>query len=528
MKDLILTIDLGTSGPKVSLFTLRGEYVAHAFQPNTVDLIPGGGAEQDPGQWWDTICQTSRAVLSESGIDPGRIDAIVPTTQWSGTVAVDDKGMHIRKAIIWMDSRGKPYLEKHFATPPTISGYNIWKLFHYLRINGGIPGGAGKDPAAHMLFIRFEEPEIYEKTAFFLEPKDYIASRLSGNVTASGDSVFLHFNTDNRDINNIRYHPLLVRYGMIDRRKLPPLVKSTTIVGGLTEKSAQEMGLPAGIPIVSGTPDVHSAAIGSGAVEMHEGHVYVGTSSWLVAHVPFKKTDIFNSIASVPSGIPGRYLIMNEQESAGACLNYLRDNIIYHQDQLLQEKDKPDVFKIFDEIVEGIPAGSDRLIFCPWLYGERQPVEDHMLRGILFNQSLSTNRGHMIRAIYEGVAYNSRWLMEAVESFSGKKFSSLRFVGGGANSDVWSQIYADVLNVSIEQVKDPILANSRGAALLGSLALGHITIDDIAGAVKVRETYHPVSENRSLYDELYREFRELHRVNKKIFHRLNRFKHNEK
>ena len=145
-----------------------------------------------------------------------------------------------------------------------------------------------------------------------------------------------------------------------------------------------------------GSPDVPVAAIGSGAVRDYEGHCYIGTSSWISAHVPFKKTDILHSVASLPSAVPNRYFIANEQEVAGGILNWLRDNIIYHKDELLLEEKVPDVFKIFDSIAEKVPAGSNRVICTPWLYGERTPVENHLIRGGLHNVSLTTTRERIL------------------------------------------------------------------------------------------------------------------------------------
>jgi len=267
---------------------------------------------------------------------------------------------------------------------------------------------------------------------------------------------------------------------------------------------------------------VQSAAIGSGAVRDYEGHLYVGTSSWLTCHIPFKKTDIAHNMAAIPSAIPGRYLIGNEQETAGACLKFLRDNILYHEDELLAELHVPDVYKIFDRIVADTPAGSDRVLFTPWLYGERTPVEDHALRGGLHNVSLQTTRAHIIRAVFEGVAYNARWLLDAVEGFIKRPFAALNFIGGGANSDVWCQIFADVLNRPIRQVQDPIEANARGAGLLGAVALGYLAFDDIPARIQIAHTYQPDPAHRALYDELFAEFLNIYKSNRKIYARLNR------
>jgi xylulokinase len=306
------------------------------------------------------------------------------------------------------------------------------------------------------------------------------------------------------------------------REKFPNLKSATDLLGPLKKEVAQELGLNENVQVIMGTPDIHSAAIGSGAVRDFEGHLYIGSSSWITCHVPFKKTDLFHNIASLPSAIPERYFIANEQEAAGACLNFLRDNILYHPDQVLNESKLPDVYKIFDEIAQNTSAGSGGVIFTPWLYGERTPIENDSVRSAIFNISLRTTRQHLVRAIFEGVAYNSRWLLGYVEKFIQRRLDPIHIIGGGANSNVWCQIFADVFNRTIKQVKDPILANVRGAAFLASVSLGYLTFNDIPDQVQIANTYKPDPKNHKLYDKLYREFLNLYKQNKKIYKRLNR------
>jgi xylulokinase len=196
--------------------------------------------------------------------------------------------------------------------------------------------------------------------------------------------------------------------------------------------------------------------------------------------------------------------------------------VLYHQDELLIEARENNVYKIFDRIVENTPAGSERLIFTPWLNGERTPVEDRSIRGGLYNISLSTTREHIIRAVFEGVAFNARWLLNYVEKFLQKRLDVLNMVGGGANSNVWCQIFADILDRNIQQVKDPILANARGAAFIASVALGYLSFDDVTDRVKITTQYTPNPEYQRLYDELYGEFLEIYKQNHAIFARLNR------
>jgi xylulokinase len=518
----ILAIDLGTSGPKVALFSTQGELIGSEFEETKVILFPDGGAEQLPEDWWGAIQKAGKRLLAKKLIPNDDIVAIASTTQWSGTVAVDQDGNALWNSIIWMDSRGAPYIHKIADGFPKIEGYGLSKLLNWIRLTGGAPGNSGKDPLAHILYFKDAHPDIYQRTYKFLEPMDYIGLRLTGQFAASFNSIVLHWVTDNRDIQNVTYHEGLLKLTGIEREKLPDLKPANALLGTLRPDIAREFGLRDDVKVFMGSPDVHSAAVGSGAVKDYEPHLYIGTSGWLVCHVPFKKTDIFHNIAALPSGIPGRYLLSNEQESAGGCLQYLRNNILFQQDELSAGGRPANAYQLLDQMAERTPAGSGKLIFTPWLYGERTPVEDHLVRGGFYNMSLSTTRADMVRSVFEGVAYNSRWLLKYVEIFNKRPVESINMVGGGAKSNVWCQIHADVMNRPIRQIKDPIEANVRGAALLACAALGYLRYDEIGTRVAVANTYTPNPDHRKIYDELFQEFLAIYESNRKIYVRLNR------
>jgi xylulokinase len=518
----IIAVDLGTSGPKSALVSTRGEVVDWEFEETPVLLLPKGGAEQRPEEWWDAIKNTLKKLLGKGLVPVDDIVSVCCTTQWSGTVAVDRKGNHLMNAIIWMDSRGSRYIEEITDGLVKIEGYEFLKLLRWIRLTGGVPARSGKDPIAHILYIKNQHPEVYEKTYKFLEPKDYINLRFTGRFAASFDSISLHWLTDNRDIENVVYNDGLIKLATIDREKLPELKRAVDILGPVRKEIADELGLRRDVKVVMGTPDILSAAIGSGAVRDYEGHFYIGTSSWLTCHVPFKKTDIFHNMASLPSAIPQRYFVADEQETAGACLTFLRDNILYGDDELPAGEKPADIYKIFDRIVEKVPAGSNKVIFTPWLYGERTPIENHSIRAGVFNQSLNTNRGDLIRAVFEGVAYNAKWLLGYVEKFIKRRMDSINMIGGGANSNVWCQIHADVFDRTVRQIKDPIQANLRGAAFLGAVSLGYLNFNDIPGLTEIANTYKPNPENRKIYDELFKAFLSIYKSNKRIYEKLNR------
>jgi len=516
----ILSIDLGTSGPKVALVSTDGEIAGHFFAPVPLILLPGGGAEQDAQKWWRAICEASCRAIENARISPSEIIAVSASAQWSGTVAVDRDGRLLANAIIWLDSRGSAGIRKQVRGLINIMGYGPFKILRWLRLTGGAPGLSGKDPVAHILYLKTNRPELYRSAYKFLEPKDYINFCLTGRFCATADSITLHWVTDNRDINNIVYDDALIRMSGLDREKLPDLVRAVDIIGEVKKDAAECLGIRPGIPVIGGTPDVQAAAIGSGAVDDFSPHLYLGTSSWLTCHVPFKKTDIVHSIASLPSAIPGRYFVADEQETAGACLNYLKDTMFFADDGLTGKAPK-DVYRLFDELAAASVPGANSVIFTPWLFGERTPVDDHTVRAGFYNQSLSTTRADLVRAVFEGVALNGRWLLCCVEGFVKKRLDPIRVIGGGALSDIWCRIYADVFNRTVCRVKDPVLANVRGAGLLAAVALDHIRFSDISTLIPMEKTWEPDPENTSLYDEHFSIFKQIYRKNRKIYARLN-------
>jgi xylulokinase len=511
----ILAIDLGTSALKVAVVSTAGEVIAAEEAPCRVELLPGGGAEQDPEQWWSLITEVTSRLLASGAATPADLAAVSATAQWSGTVAAGADGRPLRNAIIWMDSRGAPYARAVTRGAVRLQGYGVGKLLRWVRTTGGAPAHSGKDPLAHILWLKHSEPATYREARVFLEPKDWLNLRLTGRAAATFDSIALHWVTDNRDPYRIRYDPALLRLAGIDRAKLPDLMAATGILGPLLPEPARQLGVPAGLPVVAGTPDLQAAAIGSGATRDFQPHLYVGTSAWLTCHVPFKKTDLLRNIASLPSPIPGRYFIADEQETAGAALTFLRDRVLF------AGSPPPDAYQEMDRMAARSGPGSGGVIFTPWLYGERTPVEDRSIRGGFHNLSLSAGRDDLVRAVFEGVALNARWLLGAVERLAGRRLEPIRFIGGGARSRVWCQIFADVLGRAIEQVADPVNAGARGAAMVAAAALGELTFDQVPGRVRVAATYQPDPAAQRLYGELFTEFVGLYRRNRKAHRRLN-------
>ncbi len=372
----ILAIDHGTSGIKAAIVSVHGKIIDFEYEKTAIHFLPGGGAEQDPEDWWQALLKAAGRLVAKEAIKVADIAALCVSSTFSTTVAVDQSGQHLMNAVTWMDSRGAPYVKKRISGFPSIEGYNLFKLRKWIPVTGGGPTLSGKDDIAHVLLIQNEFPDIYEKTYKFLPSKDYLNLKLTGEFASSFDAMQLFWVSDIRDVNHIQYAPNLIAELGIDADKLPVMIKSTDVLGTLTKKAAGQMGLPPGLPVVCGSPDHQTACIGSGAVSDYAAHLYIGTSSWIQAVVPFKKTDLLHSIASFPTAIPGRYQSVNEQDMAAGCLDFLFNNLLFY-DNAIQEGRRPEnPYAHLDDVAGSVPAGSRGLMFLPWLNGERTPVDD--------------------------------------------------------------------------------------------------------------------------------------------------------
>jgi xylulokinase len=266
-------------------------------------------------------------------------------------------------------------------------------------------------------------------------------------------------------------------------------------------------------------PDLHAAAIGSGASGDGEAHMALSSTSWISLPVPRKKTDVIHGMASVP-GFDGGYLLANNHDTSGLCLQWLRDSVFDVDDGLFGANGCS--FDDLTALAAGSPPGAGRVVFTPWLAGERTPVSDSHLRGGFHNLSLATTRADLVRAVMEGVAYNNHWLHGYVERFAKRKLDPIRVVGGGAQSELWCQIHADVMDRTIEQVIDPMHAQLRGAAILAGMSLGVVDRSEVRDLVGVARTFVPDPANRDMYDRLSAELPNLYKTQRKMFRRLNR------
>lgn len=519
--DYILAIDLGSGGPKAALAADDGRILCHARRAIATHILSDGGGEQDAEEWMSSVDAAARDALAQSGLRPEQIVAVACASQWSVIAPVDSAGNVLHRAIHWTDSRGARHTRAMMNGLVKVAGYEVRRLLAWLRLTGGATTDSGADALAHILFLKHERPDVYARTACLLEPMDYVNLRLTGKAQATGATVFPYLLTDNRDNTRIAYSDKLVRFAGVDRAKLPPLAPVQSIVGPILSDVAARWGLREGTPVVSGVNDSQAALLGSGAVADFAGHVCVGTTSWLTCHVPFKKTSLATQIATMPSAAPGRNMVVAEQGAAGKCLETFVEQWLFARDALAAAERPEDVYRRALDLAASVPAGSDGLLFLPWLAGAGPPSGRGYVRGGFLNQSLRTTRKHALRAIVEGVAMNLRWLHGAVEKFIGRTLPELNFIGGAAQSEFFCQTVADVLDRPIRQVDDPHLAIVRGAALHGWMTLGRLSLDDIPRAVRVRQVLEPNPANRQTYNDLFGEFLAAYRANRGMFARMN-------
>lgn len=510
MSQYFLAHDAGTGGNKAVLVDEKGNVHATAFVSYPTQYPHPDWAEQNPEEWWQAVVSSTRKVIELSGVLPEEIVGITHTTQLMGIVPINGNNpIPLRPAIIWLDGRAPKQAK--------------WLMQKFLgpKVFALVSGTAltGKDGLPKLLWIKENEPEIYRDMDCFLDVNGYLTFRATGEKVMewSCASAF-GFDVGKKD-----YLRDVIRYIGIDITKFPRLVRAVDIVGILTKEAAKETGLREGTPVFGGMGDVMSTAVGSGAVGEGDGHIYLGTSGWVA--VTTKKAFTGNhGIVCMQAADPKNALLMAEMETAGACLKWIADNF-YQAEKA--DPAIPNVYALMDEMTKRVPAGSDGVICTPWIYGERAPVSDTWVRSTFFNVSAEHTREHLLRAVYEGVAYNLRWIIEITEKNFGFPLPVLRMLGGGARGGPWMQIIADVAGRRVEVCAHPMEAGAVGAALTAAVGLGiYPDFASLKEVIRVDKAYEPQSCNGKCYDALYRTYRKIYGCLHNLYHEVNevRFK----
>ena len=296
----VLAVDLGTGGPKVAVVTLDGEVLATAVRAVHQNVALDGEASQDADEWWDTLLDGAHEAVEASGADPDALHAVAITGQYGSTVPVGADGSVVGPALLWADSRARDLVRPLVGGPVNVGGYAPHKVLPFIRVTGGAPSPNGADPTGHAILLRERFADVYARTATLMEPVDFLGFRFTGRIAATPASMLASWLTDNRIGAPLGYSPAMVARAGRDADRLPELVPTGTILGALLPDVASALGVAPGAPVMAGLPDLHAAVVGSGAVAPYESHISISTTAWIGARVPFKKTDILHSIATVP------------------------------------------------------------------------------------------------------------------------------------------------------------------------------------------------------------------------------------
>ncbi len=510
MAKYILAHDAGTGGNKAVLVEINGEVKATAFSPYTTQYPHPDWAEQNPEDWWQAVVTTTKKVIELSGVSTEEVVGITHATQLLGIVPI--KGSDpapLRPAIIWLDGRAPN------------EAVNLMRKFLGPRIFALASGTelTGKDGLPKLLWLKEHEPDTYNQMDCFLDVNGYLTYRSTGEKVMewSCASAF------GFDVAKKEYLLGIFRYIGLDVNKFPRLVRAVDKIGSLTREAAFETGLLEGTPVFGGCGDVMSTAIGSGAVGEGEGHIYLGTSGWVgvTTSKPFTGN---HGIVCMQAADPSKGLLMAEMETAGACLKWIADN--FYQTEKA-DPSVPNVYALMDEKAKLVPAGSAGVICTPWIYGERSPVADTWVRSTFFNVSAEHTREHLLRAVYEGVAYHLRWMIEVTEKQFGFPLPVLRLLGGGARGGPWMQIIADVTGRRVEVVAHPMEAGGVGAALTAAVGLGiYPDFNSLKKVIRVEKVFEPQACNDQCYNALYRTYRRIYHCLHNLYHEVNevRFK----
>lgn len=502
MDRYIIAHDIGTSSDKAVLVDFSGKIIAMAVEPYPTYYPNPGWVEQNPADYWNAVCVTTKSLLEKAGATPDEIKGIVYSTQAQGVIPVDVDGNVLYNNITWVDGRAEKQANYIMNR---VGGKKIFTLI------AGTPI-MGKDCIAKITWIKQERPEIYAKTHKILDVNGYLKFMSTGKMVTelSGASSY------GLDLKKKDWMSAFSLVG-IDMDRLPPLVASTDIVGGLTEEAATAMGLTSGIPVFGGCDDVQAAAVGSGMCQDGDIHIYLGTSAWVAASSK-DKDKFMHGAAAIQSADKEMNLIAGITESAGANIGWIKEQFFRREAQELGDK----IYEYMDSVVDDIPAGSDHLICTPWMLGERCPVSSTTTRATLFNMTMVHTREHIMRAMYEGIGYNLRWILENYSKDYGFSCDDFRIIGGGSLDNSWMQIISDITGKSFSVVKDPRNAGAVGAAMIALIGLGEI--ESFAATkefVEVDKHYTPHKENSKIYDKLFADYKNVYRDLEKAYKNAN-------
>lgn len=503
----ILGIDLGTSGTKSVLFDEEGNAVRTSMVEYSIICPKNGWAEEDPLDWWNAVIETVKEVVSQSKVNPSDICGIGISGQMHGLVMLDKNGDVLRNCILWCDGRTA---EECREITDKVGAQRLIQISANPALTGFT---AGK-----VLWVKKNEPEIYSKCAMMLLPKDYIKYKLTGKYAsevsdASGTNLF--------DVTHRCWSREILDKIDVDFNLLPPVFESCDVMGNVTKEVAILTGLCEGVPVVGGAADNMAAAVGTGVVEEGKAFTTLGTSGVVFAHSDTVKIDKSGRVHTFCAAVPGAYTTMSCTLAAGLSLKWFRDNFCTNEKEI-SRLSGVDAYYLMDKEAEKSPIGANRLIFLPYLMGERSPVLDEKARGVFFGLSTMHTKSDMIRSILEGVIYSQRTCIDVFNEM-GIYPENMYVCGGGGSSPFWRQMIADIYKYPVQTTINNE-GGALGAAIIASVGVGiYKTIPEACmKIIKVKSTINPIKDNSAKYDAYYDVYKNLYGSLKLDFEKLSK------
>lgn len=447
---MIIAHDLGTTGNKASLHSDDGKMLQHCTISYPAHFASGGVAEQNPMDWWNAVGGASKKLLQMANISADQITGIGISGQMMGAIFLDENFNPTRDAIIWADFRAKKQSDLLIEKIGLEKAYK--KLGHRLNPTYSI---------SKVMWVRDNQPDIWAKTKHICIAKDFVNQKLTGRfVTEPSDAS----STNCFDQIKLNWDTEILNAANIPISYFPEIVASTTVIGGLTKDAAEHVGLNAGTPVVAGGGDGPMAALGAGIIEPSDGaYVCMGSSSWVAVstdkplHDPKMRSMTWNHI------VPNKFSPTATMQAGGASLQWIVEDLLP-----ASEKDR---YKILLDEAGKVNSSDDGLFFLPHILGERSPYWNPSAAGAFIGLGRHHDRSYLVRAVLEGVAFN---LLTCIQAFTdnGVPIKQVDVIGGGAESALWLQIFADIWGVKVRSRSIVEDANSLGAAVTTLVALG--------------------------------------------------------
>ncbi|NLV74871.1 MAG: xylulokinase [Chloroflexi bacterium] len=501
----LIGIDIGTTSARALIIDALGNPVATAANDYPMATPQPLWAEQNPADWWQAVCQAVPRAIHMAGIQAQEIRAVGLTGQMHGMVLLDESGEVVRPCIMWNDQRTAEECAWIMDT------FGRERFLEITR-NPALPGFT----APKLVWMRRHESDHYARARHLLLPKDYIRYRLTGDyateVSDASGTVLL-------DVAKRAWSGELLDKLEIPREWIPHCVESPVITGTVSAVAAQATGLPAGVPVVGGGGDQAASAIGNGIVEPGLVSVTLGTSGVVFAYADEPSSDPQGRLHTFCHAVPGKWHMMGVALSSGGSLRWLRDTLA-HSEVHVASLTGQDAYELITAEAAQAPAGSDGLLFTPYLTGERAPHADPTVRGTFFGLTVRHDRRHMARAVLEGVAYSLRDSLEIFREL-GISIREVRGGGGGARSLLWRQILADVFGTELTTV-NVTDSTVYGAALLAAVGAGTFgsVPEACRVAVRVVERTAPNESQRRVYESYYPVYRSLYPALKASYDQL--------